>query len=202
MVRDRLGRLVDCVATGWWICRAVPKATSAGIWIQAALGGVGATLGIMLLMQLAMLAMAPSMPDFGSRRQPRNMAEMQKTQAEMEHSMRQMQENAKVMGYVAKGGTWLSMLASIAAFAAFGWLGTLGRYLGRRQLGPLGLYFSILQGIFALWLTLVMFVIEINSPLVGRLILAITLALMAATYGVLIYLCYDARQAVAKQSRA
>lgn len=191
------------MGTGWWVCWAVPKETNSRPWIQAALGGIGATLAIILLLQLLALAMAPSPPSFNSGRQPRNFAEAQKAQAEMQRAMQQMQENAKIIGFVMKTGSWLSMLASIAAFTAFGlFLGILGKFLGRDQSQQLAIFFCILEGVFALWMTVLVFAVEPESPTMIRLIVAVTMALMLATYGGLIYLCYDVRQLVVKHARA
>jgi len=179
--------------TGWGVCWVVPKATKARILIQSALGCVGAAIGIILFTQLLDLAMAPSISG-----PPPRTAELKKSQADVERAAKQRETNKKIMDIINKGLLWLSMLAPIASFAAFGlFLVRLGEHLGAAQLKPLAIYFGILQGVFALWLTLVPFITDGSSQTFERLCMILTILFMLATYGGLIYLAHNTRRLVA-----
>ena len=200
------------LATGWGVCWAVPRKTNTRPMIHAAIGAVAASLGIILFMQLVSLAMEPTPPNLAPRSvsQPHTPAEWQKWQADVERASKeaelaakQAQANAKTMAIVSKVFLWLSIMASLASCVAFGlFLGKLGEYLGETRLNLWALYFCILQGAFALWLTANVFVIEANSLAYVRLCMMLTLAFILATYGGLIYLAHNTRRLVAKQARA
>ena len=103
------------------------------------------------------------------------------------------------MEIVSKTLVWLSMLALIASCAAFGlFLGLLGQHLSAAQSKLLAVYFCILQGGFALWLTLNTFVIADNSPALVRANMILAVGFVLATYCGLIYLVHRARRLVAE----
>jgi len=203
MIWSALAWMGSCVSllTGWGVCWAVPRSTKTRPIIQSAVGCVGASLGIILLMQLLTLALIHSAPSPGSSGSPpRNPAEWKKFEADRERAMKQTEDNAKIMGNVFKALIWLSVIALVASCAAFGYfLGLLGECLGAAQWKQLAIFFCVLQGAFALWLTLDMFVMEAKSPIVIRLCMMLTMAFILAMYGGLIYLAFNTRRLVAKQ---
>jgi hypothetical protein len=154
--------------TGWVVGCVVPERSGAR---QAALGAVGcvaAILGLLLLMQLITLVASPSTMD-----------------------------GMQTLMTVMKGVTWLITLAWLGSYAAFAFfLGKLGDYFGHSRLGQLGLFFCFYQVAAALWMTLLMFVIEPRSEMMIRLIIFVTFALPLGGNGWLLYLNQEARKLV------
>ena len=194
-----LGSFV-ALATGWRVCWAVPKETKAQPMIRAALGCVGAALGTILLLQLLGLAMAASTSGISSAPPRRNAAEIKKYEEDVARARKDRESNAKIMGYVGNAFVWLSMLASLASTAAFAlFLGLLGEYLGAAKWKQLATYFCMLQGAFAVWLTLSM-CFEGSSPTFMRFCMILTMLFILASYAGLIYLAHTTRRLVAEQA--
>ena len=91
LVWPLLAWLASCVslATGWGVCCAVPKASKTRAMIQAVLGCVGAAIGMVLLMHLSVLAMAPSVPSPASIPPPRNPADVKRFQADVDRAAKE-----------------------------------------------------------------------------------------------------------------
>ena len=195
-----LGSYVS-LATGWRVCWAVPKITKTRQMVQAALGCVGVSLGLVLLMQLLALAMVESAPSPRSVAQPRNMAEMKKFQADMDRAAKANVSNCANDGHgyqdlrLPFGPFFSRELCRLRALP-----GAAGGIPGAAQLKQMAIYFCVSEGVFALWITLSAFVIEPNSLTLVRLSLFLPIVFMLATYGGLIYLARGTGRLVSKQT--
>jgi len=164
-----LGVLASYVSllTAWVVCCVVPERSGARPAALGAAGCVGAIVGLLLLMQLILMAASPPSSPSG----------------------------AQTLGTVMKGIMWLVTLAWLGSYAAFGFfLGGLGDYFGHARLRQLAVYFCAYQGAVALWMTLLMFVLDARSEMMVKLTIFVSFALPLAGFGWLLYLNQEARK--------
>lgn len=162
--------------------------------IQATVGCAAGIFCLLFLMQLVVAAMTPAMPDFAGFDRTMSPAEMQQAQAEMQQAINKRAQSAKTVLTVQEVFYWLAFVASFGSLVAFGFfLGAVGEHFGREGLRRLAMGFAVFQAACAVWLILLIFVIDIDSAGRAKFLLAVSLALSLATYGWLIYLNLQAR---------
>jgi hypothetical protein len=210
-----LASLVSLV-TGWLVCCGVPESTGTRQLAHGTVGCVALAVVILVAMQVITMLMAPSPPEpkdrsadalrppmdprsdpFGGEQRPLAEADWLRAQAQQFDAQEEARDRLKSIARVIKVCTWTFTLALLGSCASFGlFLGAVGTYLRQSALRLWSFACAGLQGAHALWVTALFYLISPGSETTLKTIIILTLGLMLATYGILIYMVYQARSVV------